>query len=561
MDVSRRAVRPVARRFDEAQLVELVNEIAVENYRARFDWAFGIGSQGFTEGAFCVRPEGPPQAVRRGGPRRRRPDPGTAPPGPSGRGPTVRPVPIPLGLCECRRYQQRRSPGPRRDRGSRRDRGAGRARLARSPGALRRLHRHVLARQRQVGWLRGGLRLLRAVALRRGGHADARDDDPGADPRARPRRRGGGRPPLLHGHAGPGPLQARLRERARGCQAGGGAHEPQALRVDRAHVERSRPRAQGRRIQRVHHNVETAESYYPEVSSTVRYEGRIRTIDAVKDAGLETCVGGILNLGESREQRVEMAFQLAELEPTSVPINLLNPRAGHQVRRPRADGSDGGRQVGGDLPPDDPRRALPALRRPEREPGQRAAAACRQGGPERRDDGQLPHHARLRARGGPRGVRGARPERGEAGGQRREPAAGQPLRLARGREPATPIDELVDSQEEANFWDPATQLRHRARSVGAATAGRGGQPRPGPDEQPARSRRLEGSRPPHERHRGAARGAARPRALPAHEGGLRAAGAAGPAGRQAVLLLCSNNYLGLADHPRVREAAAEAAMR
>src|SRR5436305_333236 len=56
-------------------------------------------------------------------------------------------------------------------------------------------------------------------------------------------------------------------------------------------------------IQRVHHNVETAESYYDEVSTTVRYEGRIRTIEAVREAGLETCVGGILNLGETREQR------------------------------------------------------------------------------------------------------------------------------------------------------------------------------------------------------------------------------------------------------------------
>jgi len=81
-------------------------------------------------------------------------------------------------------------------------------------------------------------------------------------------------------------------------------------------------------IQRVHHNVETAESYYPEVSTTVRYEGRLRTIDAVREAGLETCVGGILNLGETRAQRVEMAFQLAEINPTSVPINLLNPRPG-----------------------------------------------------------------------------------------------------------------------------------------------------------------------------------------------------------------------------------------
>jgi biotin synthase len=81
-------------------------------------------------------------------------------------------------------------------------------------------------------------------------------------------------------------------------------------------------------IQRVHHNVETAESYYDEVSTTVRYEARLRTIDAVREAGLETCVGGILNLGESRGQRVEMAFQLAAIDPTSVPINLLNPRPG-----------------------------------------------------------------------------------------------------------------------------------------------------------------------------------------------------------------------------------------
>jgi biotin synthase len=81
-------------------------------------------------------------------------------------------------------------------------------------------------------------------------------------------------------------------------------------------------------VQRVHHNVETAFSYYDEVTTTVRYEGRLRTIAAVRDAGLETCVGGILNLGETRAQRVEMAFELAAIDPTSVPINLLNPRPG-----------------------------------------------------------------------------------------------------------------------------------------------------------------------------------------------------------------------------------------
>src|SRR2546429_2357757 len=75
----------------------------------------------------------------------------------------------------------------------------------------------------------------------------------------------------------------------------------------------SQARAQALReagIQRVHHNVETASSYYDEVTTTVRYEGRLRTIAAVREAGLETCVGGHLNLGQTREQRVEVAFEL-----------------------------------------------------------------------------------------------------------------------------------------------------------------------------------------------------------------------------------------------------------
>lgn len=50
-------------RFDEGQLVELTAAIAIENYRARFNHAFGLGSQGFSEGAYCVRMEAPPAAA------------------------------------------------------------------------------------------------------------------------------------------------------------------------------------------------------------------------------------------------------------------------------------------------------------------------------------------------------------------------------------------------------------------------------------------------------------------------------------------------------------------
>jgi alkylhydroperoxidase family enzyme len=57
VDVSDDLFARLAEHLDEAQLVELVHEIALENYRARFNWAFGIGAQGYREGAYCVRPE------------------------------------------------------------------------------------------------------------------------------------------------------------------------------------------------------------------------------------------------------------------------------------------------------------------------------------------------------------------------------------------------------------------------------------------------------------------------------------------------------------------------
>jgi AhpD family alkylhydroperoxidase len=57
VDVSDDLFARLREHFDDAQLVELANEIAIENYRARFNWAFGIGAQGFTEGTYCARPE------------------------------------------------------------------------------------------------------------------------------------------------------------------------------------------------------------------------------------------------------------------------------------------------------------------------------------------------------------------------------------------------------------------------------------------------------------------------------------------------------------------------
>ena len=211
-------------------------------------------------------------------------------------------------------------------------------------------------------------------------------------------------------------------------------------------------------VQRVHHNVETARSYYDEVTTTVRYEGRIRTIDAVREAGMETCVGGILNLGESPTQRVEMAFELSEINPTSVPINLLNPRSGTKF---------------GDRDLMDPWEvvkwiAIFRLIIPD------ALFRLCGGRVENLEDLQP-----LAVRAGLNGVMmgnflttlGAEPADDRAMFEQhgldvaRQPDNGSNPRpdnrsgWLEGETPRTPVDELIDTQAEASFWDPSTQLR------------------------------------------------------------------------------------------------------
>lgn len=74
-----------------------------------------------------------------------------------------------------------------------------------------------------------------------------------------------------------------------------------------------------------HHNIETAPSHYANIVTTHPFEERIRTVRAAKKAGLEVCSGGIIGLGETMEQRVEMALTLKDLGVDSVPVNILVP--------------------------------------------------------------------------------------------------------------------------------------------------------------------------------------------------------------------------------------------
>jgi len=89
------------------------------------------------------------------------------------------------------------------------------------------------------------------------------------------------------------------------------------------------------------HNLDTSETYYKEIISTRTYQDRLDTLAAVRDAGMKTCCGGILGMGESRGDRIALFVTLANLpaHPESVPINLLIPADGTPMAdHPRIDG-------------------------------------------------------------------------------------------------------------------------------------------------------------------------------------------------------------------------------
>jgi biotin synthase len=99
-------------------------------------------------------------------------------------------------------------------------------------------------------------------------------------------------------------------------------------------------------VDRFNHNLETSGRHFPEICTTHSYEDRVRTIGLVKEAGLEACCGGIVGMGESDEDLVDLAYELRRLEVESIPVNFLNPRPGTPMQ---------------DRPLQDPRRCLKVL--------------------------------------------------------------------------------------------------------------------------------------------------------------------------------------------------------
>ena len=81
-------------------------------------------------------------------------------------------------------------------------------------------------------------------------------------------------------------------------------------------------------VQRVNHNLNTSKRHYPKICTTHTYEDRVETVQSVKSAGLSPCCGGIIGMGETEDDIMDMATALRDLDVDSIPINFLHPIAG-----------------------------------------------------------------------------------------------------------------------------------------------------------------------------------------------------------------------------------------
>ncbi len=86
-------------------------------------------------------------------------------------------------------------------------------------------------------------------------------------------------------------------------------------------------------LQSFHHNLETSRSFFPNICTTHSYDDDVETIRVAKELGLYVCSGGIFGLGESWDDRLELASLLRDLDVDSIPVNFLNPRPGTPLEK------------------------------------------------------------------------------------------------------------------------------------------------------------------------------------------------------------------------------------
>ena len=123
-----------------------------------------------------------------------------------------------------------------------------------------------------------------------------------------------------------GPVLDEICDRLSALKAEGKARPDASLGIIKSQAVADRLKDSG--LQCYNHNLESSKRYFGNVCTTHTYEERIQTLHYLKNAGIKICSGGILGMGETREDRCDLAFSLKELGANIVPINILNPIEG-----------------------------------------------------------------------------------------------------------------------------------------------------------------------------------------------------------------------------------------
>src|SRR5689334_198627 len=123
-----------------------------------------------------------------------------------------------------------------------------------------------------------------------------------------------------------GPVLDQICEQFQDLRAGGKARPDASLGIIKSQNVANRLKAAG--CECYNHNLESSKRFFSEVCTTHTYEERVQTIRHLKNAGIKICSGGIIGMGETREDRCELAFSLKQIGAHVVPINILNPIPG-----------------------------------------------------------------------------------------------------------------------------------------------------------------------------------------------------------------------------------------
>ena len=203
-----------------------------------------------------------------------------------------------------------------------------------------------------------------------------------------------------------GPLLDEVCARVRELKAGGKTRPDVSLGIIKSQRVADRLKEAG--VECYGHNLESSRRFFPQTCTTHTYDDRLETIGYLKKAGIKICSGGIIGMGETREDRCDLAFSLKEIGANVVPVNILNPIPGTPFEKNEPPARPGNFEDHRLLPVHFAAAGNHDCRRAHGESARRAKPDFH-GRRERADGRQLSHHAQSARRERPANAQGPRP--------------------------------------------------------------------------------------------------------------------------------------------------------